>query len=114
MIAVIFEVTLHQQHKHEYLDIAASLLPHLKQIDGFISIERFQSLTDDDKILSMSFFRDEEAVTQWRNLHCHRKAQTRGRNRVFSDYRLRVAGVIRGYGMTQRAQAPNDSLSIHD
>lgn len=113
MIAIIFEVTPHPDRKKEYLEIAAGLRPLLEQIDGFISVERFQSLTDEGKILSLSFFRDEQAVADWRALQAHRKAQSAGRSGIFTDYRLRVAGVIRDYGMTDRGQAPTDSLEIH-
>ncbi|MGP1395204.1 MAG: antibiotic biosynthesis monooxygenase family protein [Inquilinaceae bacterium] len=114
MIAVIFEVQPRPEHKQRYLDIAAGLRPHLEQVDGFISIERFQSLTDDTKILSLSFFRDEAAVAAWRNLQVHRTAQDQGRRSVFRDYRLRVAAVVRDYGMTERDQAPPDSRAAHD
>ena len=100
--------------KQEYLEIAASLRPLLEKIDGFISIERFESLYEPGKILSLSFFRDEDAVAQWRALEAHRVAQARGRAGVFKDYRLRVAGVIRDYGMFDRGQAPVDSRSVHD
>ena len=114
MIAIIFEVTPHPDRKQHYLDIAASLRPQLEKIDGFISIERFQSLTDETKILSLSFFRDEQAVADWRALQAHRSAQSAGRGGIFEDYRLRVAGVIRDYGLSDRAQAPADSRSVHD
>lgn len=90
MIAVIFEVRPKPDRKGEYLDIAASLRPLLDCIDGFISIERFESLTEPGKILSLSFWRDEESVAQWRNLQDHRTAQVRGREQVFEDYRLRA------------------------
>jgi heme-degrading monooxygenase HmoA len=113
MIAVIFEVWPKAERKQDYLDIAAALRPALEQIDGFISIERFQSLTEPGKILSLSFFRDEAAVAAWRNLSAHRSAQAKGRAEVFANYRLRVAGVIRDYGMSERAQAPADSLATH-
>jgi heme-degrading monooxygenase HmoA len=113
MIAVIFEVWPADGRKQEYLDLAASLKPLLEKIDGFISIERFESLTEPGKILSLSVFRDERAVAQWRALEAHRKAQARGRAGVFRDYRLRVAGVIRDYGMNERAQAPADSRDAH-
>ena len=114
MIAIIFEVTPHPDRKQQYLDIAASLRPHLEKVDGFISIERFQSLTDENKILSLSFFRDEQAVVDWRALQAHRSAQAAGRGGIFEDYRLRVAGVIRDYGLSDRAQVPADSRSVHD
>jgi len=114
MIAVIFEVEPRTEHKQQYLEIAANLLPQLEAIDGFISVERFQSLTDPMKILSLSFFRDEEAIEQWRNLQAHRGAQAKGRAGIFRDYRLRIANVIRDYGMQERGQAPKDSLRIHD
>ena len=113
MIAVIFEVVPKPEHKQEYLDIAAKLRPELERIDGFVSIERFQSLTDPSKILSLSFFRDERAVEAWRSLEAHRAAQAKGRGQLFEDYRLRIAGVIRDYGMNDRAQAPSDSRAIH-
>jgi heme-degrading monooxygenase HmoA len=109
MIAVIFEVWPADGRKQTYLDIAASLKPELERIDGFLSIERFQSLADDSKILSLSFWRDEAAVAAWRNLEHHRQAQKAGREGVFRDYRLRVAHVLRDYGMTERSEAPADS-----
>jgi heme-degrading monooxygenase HmoA len=109
MIAVIFEVWPADGRKQTYLDIAASLKPELERIDGFLSIERFQSLADDGKILSLSFWRDEAAVAAWRNLEHHRQAQKAGREGVFRDYRLRVAHVLRDYGMTERSEAPADS-----
>lgn len=114
MIAVIFEVWPAPGRKQEYLDLAAGLRPLLEQIDGFISIERFESLSEPGKILSLSVFRDEAAVERWRQLEQHRNAQARGRGGVFRDYRLRVAGVIRDYGMNERAQAPQDSRDRHD
>ncbi|SJZ76539.1 Heme-degrading monooxygenase HmoA [Enhydrobacter aerosaccus] len=109
MIAVIFEVWPADGRKQTYLDIAAQLRPDLEKIDGFLSIERFQSLSDETKILSLSFWRDEEAVKAWRTLEHHRQAQRAGRSGVFRDYRLRVASVVRDYGMTERNQAPADS-----
>jgi len=113
MIAIIFEVFPAAGRKQEYLDLAASLRPELEKIDGFISIERFSSLTTEGKILSLSIFRDEEAVQAWRNLTAHRLVQAKGRGGVFSDYRLRVASIIRDYGMFDREQAPSDSRSMH-
>jgi heme-degrading monooxygenase HmoA len=113
MIAVIFEVWPADGHKQTYLDIAASLKPELEKIDGFISIERFQSLVDNSKLLSLSFWRDEAAVAAWRNVEHHREAQKRGREGVFRDYRLRIAGVVRDYGMNERAEAPADSRTAN-
>ena len=113
MIAVIFEVTPAPGHREEYLDLAASLRPALERTDGFISIERFASLANEGKVLSLSFWRDEESVRRWRELEGHRAAQARGRAGVFSDYRLRVAGVLRDYSMNDRAQAPADSRAVH-
>ena len=113
MIAVIFEVWPEPDRKQEYLEIAAELRPLLDQIDGFISIERFESLYEPGKILSLSFFRDESAIRSWRNLEEHRAAQARGRAGVFASYRLRIAGVIRDYGMQDREQAPGDSRNVH-
>src|SRR6266487_3253333 len=113
MIAVIFEVWPKNERKQEYLDIAAHLRPLLATIDGFISIERFESLTEPGKILSLSFWRDEEAVRQWRNVEEHRRVQEAGRKSIFADYRLRVAQVLRDYGIEDRAQAPEDSRRVH-
>jgi len=109
MIAIIFEVKPAPGRKDDYLAIAAELRPILDEIDGFISVERFQSLTDPEKMLSLSFFRDEQAVNQWRSITEHRNAQRTGRQGVFSDYRLRVAHVMRDYGMHDRDEAPDDS-----
>lgn len=113
MIAVIFEVIPAEGRKDEYLGIAMDLKPLLAQVDGFISVERFESLTQPGKILSLSIWRDEAAVKQWRNLPAHRDAQAAGRAGVFKDYRLRVASVIRDYGMHARDEVPADSLVIH-
>jgi heme-degrading monooxygenase HmoA len=109
MIAVIFEVWPASGHTQHYLDLAAALRTELDQADGFISVERFQSLTEPGKLLSLSFWRDEDAVRAWRNAVPHRATQATGRSGVFSNYRLRVAGVIRDYGMADREQAPPDS-----
>jgi heme-degrading monooxygenase HmoA len=113
MIAVIFEVIPAPGRKQEYLDLAAKLRPDLERLDGFISIERFASLADENKILSLSFWRDEDAVRRWRNFSGHREAQARGRAGVFADYRLRVASVVRDYGMKERKEAPQDSRAAH-
>lgn len=113
MIAVIFEVVPAKGRKDEYLDIAAQMRSLLEEVEGFISVERFQSLTDPHKILSLSFFENEEAIARWRNLSAHRGAQAQGRGGVFDDYRLRIATVLRDYGMYDRAQAPGDSNHVH-
>ncbi|MEO5702228.1 MAG: antibiotic biosynthesis monooxygenase [Casimicrobiaceae bacterium] len=113
MIAVIFEVWPADGRAGEYLDIAAALKPRLQAIDGFISVERFQSLTEPGKYLSLSVWRDDEAVANWRSVEAHRAAQVRGRADVFRDYRLRVAAVLRDYGMHEREEAPPDSRATH-
>ena len=113
MIAVIFEVEPHPDKCAAYLDVAAELKPLLEQVDGFLSVERFESLTQPGKILSLSFWRDEEAIAAWRKLERHRLAQESGRRMYFLDYRLRIAGVIRDYGMNDRAEAPEDSIDRH-
>ena len=113
MIAVIFEVTPSADGRNRYLELAAELKPLLQEIDGFLSIERFQSLTDPGKLLSLSFWRDEAAVQAWRRLEAHRQAQSEGRAGVFADYRLRVAAVLRDYGMQARDEAPTDSRERH-
>lgn len=114
MIAVIFEVKPNEGCRENYLDIAGELRPLLEEIDGFVSIERFASLTVEGKILSLSFWRDEESVRRWRQLEAHRAAQKKGRTEVFADYRLRIAEVSRDYGMFDREQAPPDSRRFHD
>lgn len=113
MIAIIFEVEPVAEHRDAYLDIAAKLKPELERIDGFISVERFQSITNPGKMLSLSFFRDEAAVKAWRNLESHRRAQEAGRGSLFANYRLRVASILRDYGMNERAEAPGDSVALH-
>lgn len=113
MIAVIFEVEPAPGRMNDYLDIAAELRPLLDEVEGFISVERFQSLTQPEKILSLSFFRDKAAIAEWRNLSAHRAAQTKGRGGVFTGYRLRIASVIRDYGLTDRSEAPEDSRERH-
>lgn len=101
MIAVIFEVEPTAEGRPAYLDHAAALKPLLEQMDGFISVERFQSLTNADKLLSLSFWRDEESVRGWREMERHRQAQAAGRGGLFQDYRLRVAHVVRDYGLNR-------------
>lgn len=113
MIAVIFEVIPAALRQQQYLDTAAALRDELMQIDGFVSVERFQSLSEPGKLLSLSFWRDEPSVARWRNTERHRAAQAQGRSGVFANYRLRVAQVLRDYGLDQRAQAPADSLRAH-
>lgn len=113
MIAVIFEVEPANGNPEPYLAIAAGLIDELKAMDGFISVERFQSLSNPGKLLSLSFWRDEEAVRQWRSLESHRRAQEAGRGGVFAGYRLRVAQVLRDYGMQEREEAPADSRKRH-
>lgn len=113
MIAVIFEVTPATGQKDIYLDIAAAMRPLVDEVEGFISVERFQSLTNPDKLLSLSFFEDEAAVLRWRQLSAHRGAQKVGRETLFAGYRLRVAHVLRDYGMFDRDQAPQDSVACH-
>lgn len=114
MIAVIFEVWPAEGLRKTYLDIAADLRPLLSEIDGFISVERFESLSEPGKILSLSIWRDEEAVRAWRQLEPHRAAQNAGRDHIFANYRLRVAHVLRDYGMEERAEAPADSKKLFD
>lgn len=114
MIAVIFEFVPRPGQRETYLDIAADLRPVLEGVDGFVSVERFQSLAEPEKILSLSFFEDEAAVARWRATGPHRQAQAAGRDHVFARYRLRVASVLRDYGMDERATAPADSRAVHD
>lgn len=114
MIAVIFEVEPAEGQRQAYLDLAAALRPQLEKVDGFISVERFQSITDPRKMLSLSFWRDEEAVRAWRTHTAHRATQAKGRGGIFKDYRLRIAEVARDYGMHERReQAPHDSREAH-
>lgn len=113
MMAVIFEVRPSAAGRRRYLELAAALKPQLERMDGFISVERFQSLGDPDRLLSLSFWRDEAAVQRWRDLEAHREAQGEGRAGVFADYRLRVAAVLRDYGLTRRDEAPDDSRQRH-
>jgi heme-degrading monooxygenase HmoA len=114
MIAVIFEVLPQAGRRDDYFQAAAALRAELDRMDGFISIERFESLSQPGKVLSLSFWRDEEAVRQWRTLEAHRQAQALGRGEVFADYRLRVAQVLRDYGLHERDQAPADSRRAHE
>lgn len=113
MIAVIFEVLPKPEHRQDYFDHAEDLRPLLDGVDGFLSIERFQSLMNEGKVLSLSFWRDEEAVQRWRQTAEHRHAQAMGRGSFFENYRLRIASVVRDYGMHQRDEVPADSLAYH-
>ena len=113
MIAVIFEVYPHDDQRDAYLAMAADMKALVETIDGFVSVERFESLTTPGKLLSLSIWRDEAALDEWRRLTRHRAAQKAGREVMFDDYRLRVASIIRDYGMTERDQAPADSKALH-
>jgi heme-degrading monooxygenase HmoA len=113
MLAVIFEFEPVAARRQDYLNFAAELGQQLETIDGFISIERFESLTQPGKLLSLSFWRDEAAISAWRNLEQHRDAQRAGRDGIMADYRLRVASVIRDYDMQNRSAAPDDSKNFH-
>lgn len=113
MIAVIFQVEPAEGRQDAYLELAAQMRPLAEATEGFISVERFQSLTNPEKLLSISFFEDEAALDRWRNLPEHRKAQAAGRGDLFADYRLRIAHVLRDYTKTDRDQAPEDSRTAH-
>jgi len=113
MIAVIFEVWPVENRANEYFDLAAELRPLLEGIEGFISIERFESLATKGKYLSLSFWRDEESIQSWRNMEEHRAVQAKGRESIFAEYRIRVASVVRDYGFAERDEAPDDSRSAH-
>lgn len=113
MIGVIFEVELAAGQQAAYLEMAATMRPLLEEVDGFISVERFESLSQPGKLLSLSFFEDEVALERWRQLEAHRKAQATGRARMFEDYRLRVVHVLRDYGKFARDDAPEDSRNWH-
>jgi heme-degrading monooxygenase HmoA len=113
MIAVIFEFTPADGRKQEYFDLVAQLKAELDKAEGFLSIERFESLTTPGKFVSLQFWKDEASVARWRNVQLHRKAQAKGRAGIFQSYRLRVAGVLRDYTMDDRTQAPKDSVAVH-
>jgi heme-degrading monooxygenase HmoA len=113
MIAVIFEFTPREGRFPEYMELVGQLRPELDKAEGFISLERFESITTKGKFLSLQFWKDEESVQKWRNVQKHREAQKKGRAGIFASYRLRIAGVIRDYTMDDRAQAPADSVSVH-
>jgi heme-degrading monooxygenase HmoA len=113
MIAVIFEFTPVPGRFAEYMDLVGQLKPELDKADGFISLERFESITTPGKFVSLQFWRDEESVRRWRNLQQHREAQKKGRGGIFASYRLRIAGVLRDYAMDRRGEAPRDSVAVH-
>ncbi|HUK05959.1 MAG TPA: antibiotic biosynthesis monooxygenase [Burkholderiales bacterium] len=113
MIAVIFEFTPVQGKFPDYMALVETLKPELAKAEGFLSLERFESITAPGKFVSLQFWKDEESVRKWRNVQKHREAQQKGRGGIFASYRLRIAGVIRDYAMDARAQAPADSVAIH-
>jgi heme-degrading monooxygenase HmoA len=113
MIAVIFEFTPREGRFPEYMELVGQLKPELDKAEGFISLERFESITTPGKFVSLQFWKDEESVRKWRTLHEHREAQKKGRAGIIASYRLRIAGVIRDYTMDERAQAPADSVAVH-
>jgi heme-degrading monooxygenase HmoA len=113
MIAVIFEFTPADGRFSEYMEIVATLRADLEKAEGFISLERFESITTKGKFVSLQFWRDEESVRKWRNLQKHREAQAKGRGGIFASYRLRIGQVLRDYTMDERAEAPGDSVKVH-
>lgn len=113
MIAVIFEFTAAEGRFPDYKALAEGLSDEVRKVDGFLSIERFQSISDPTCFVSLSFWRDEEAVRKWRTLQKHREAQAKGRGGIFSEYRLRVCTVLRDYTMRSRGEAPPDSIALH-
>jgi len=113
MVAVIFEFTPAPGRFPDYMALVETLKPELAKAEGFISLERFESITTPGKFVSLQFWRDEESVAKWRNLQMHREAQKKGRGGIFASYRLRIAGVIRDYAMDARGQAPADSIAAH-
>ena len=113
MIAVIFEFTPAAGRFPDYMELVGQLKPELDKAEGFLSLERFESITTPGKFVSLQFWRDEACVAKWRNLQKHREAQKKGRGGIFASYRLRIAGVIRDYAMDSRAQAPSDSVAAH-
>jgi heme-degrading monooxygenase HmoA len=113
MIAVIFEFTPAAGRFPDYMALVETLKPELAKAEGFISLERFESITTPGKYVSLQFWRDEESVAKWRNVQKHREAQEKGRGGIFASYRLRIAGVIRDYTMDGRGQAPADSVAAH-
>ena len=113
MIAVIFEFTPAEGRFPEYLQLVEGLKEDLARAEGFISLERFESITSKGKYVSLQFWRDEESVRKWRNLQKHREAQKKGRGGIFKSYRLRIAEVLRDYTMDERGQAPPDSVKVH-
>ena len=113
MVTVIFEFTPAEGRFSEYMDLVGTLKADLEKADGFISLERFESITTKGKFVSLQFWRDEEAVRKWRNLQRHREVQAKGRAGIFKSYRLRIASVVRDYTMDERAQAPADSVRVH-
>jgi heme-degrading monooxygenase HmoA len=113
MIAVIFEFTPAEGRFPEYMKLVDTLREDLAKAEGFISLERFESITNKGKFVSLQFWQDEESVRKWRTLQKHREAQKKGRAGIFGSYRLRIAQVTRDYTMDERAQAPKDSVEIH-
>src|SRR5690242_18647985 len=113
MIAAILEVYVKEEHRQEYLDIAAQLRPLLDDIDGFISVERFESLYTPGKLISLSFWRDEEAIAAWQQVREHHIAQAKGRSTIFEDYRMKIARVMWDYSKHDRAQAPQNRQVSH-
>jgi heme-degrading monooxygenase HmoA len=113
MIAVIFEFTPAPGRFADYMELVGQLKPELEKADGFVSLERFESITTQGKYVSLQFWRDEESVRRWRNLQQHREAQKKGRGGIFASYRLRIAGVLRDYAMDRRGEAPRDSVAAH-
>ena len=113
-MAVIFEVWPAEGRRDEYLRLAAELRAEVAQIDGFISVERFESLYEAGKLLSLQFWRDEAALKRWRDHLDHRRMMAAGRGHLFADYRLRVAEVVRDYGPDRRDQTPADLRPVQD
>ncbi len=108
-IVVLFEVTPTKEGMEKYLELASMLKPMLSGFDGFISAERFQSLNNEGKLLSMNVWENEEAIEKWRNTLSHRMSQLEGKNKLFESYKITVCNTIREYSNTDRKNAPQDS-----
>ena len=107
-VVVLFEVTPTAEGKVRYLELAAQLKLLLSDAKGFIHSERFSSLNEEGKLLSLNVWENEESVKKWRNELHHRMSQSEGRERLFENYRITVAYVIREYDDYNRREAQEE------
>ncbi len=84
-----------------YQAMAEDMFELVAEQDGFLGYENFSS--DDGKHVTIAYFRDEEAILNWKRVAEHREAQRLGREKWYQSFTLRIATVTRAYGFERGA-----------